>query len=225
MNVMEELSDDKWDHDLPADKWKDYEHTTYIKIDVSFNRMTYNEVCQRVVDHNETQEEQGWFDEHELMGDDNDDISYLEDYLIQKDPPYYVDKDEERSKQKGCKLLVVPYIKPPTYKTEKFEDEVRENRLIGPEMMQETTDKGTIRFEKKGSLAPRYVGPFKILERICLVAYRLRLPQELSSAHDTFHVSNLKKCLADATLQVPLEEIKADKTFRFVEELEEIIDR
>nr|GEZ87918.1 putative reverse transcriptase domain-containing protein [Tanacetum cinerariifolium] len=71
--------------------------------------------------------------------------------------------------------------------------------------------KCVVRFGKKGKLAPRYVGPFEILERIGLVAYRLRLPEELNSVHDTFHVSNLKKCLADANLHVPLEEIKIAK--------------
>ncbi|GJV90472.1 hypothetical protein Tco_1538285 [Tanacetum coccineum] len=85
--------------------------------------------------------------------------------------------------------------------------------------------KGVVRFGKKGKLAPRYVGPFEILERIGLVAYRLRLPEELNSVHDTFHVSNLKKCLADANLHVPLDEIKVDKTLRFVEEPVEIMDR
>ncbi|GJZ76026.1 putative reverse transcriptase domain-containing protein [Tanacetum coccineum] len=85
--------------------------------------------------------------------------------------------------------------------------------------------KGVVRFGKKGKLAPRYVGPFEILERIGLVAYRLRLPEELSSVHDTFHVSNLKKYLADANLHVPLNEIKVDKTLRFVEEPVEIMDR
>ncbi|GKD21113.1 hypothetical protein Tco_1222816, partial [Tanacetum coccineum] len=71
---------------------------------------------------------------------------------------------------------------------------------------------------KNGKLAPRYVGPFEILERIGPVAYQLRLPKELSGVHDTFHVSNLKKCLADASLHVPLDEIKVDKTLCFVEE-------
>ncbi|GKF66200.1 hypothetical protein Tco_0192717 [Tanacetum coccineum] len=85
--------------------------------------------------------------------------------------------------------------------------------------------KGVIRFGKKGKLAPRYVGPFEILERIGPVAYRLRLPEELSGVHDTFHVSNLKKCLVDASLHVPLDEIKVDKTLRFVEEPVEIMDR
>nr|GEX33399.1 putative reverse transcriptase domain-containing protein [Tanacetum cinerariifolium] len=56
-------------------------------------------------------------------------------------------------------------------------------------------------------------------------AYRLRLPNELSEVHDTFHVSNLKKCLADANLHVPLDEIKVDKTFHFVEKPVKIMDR
>nr|GEU41246.1 putative reverse transcriptase domain, ribonuclease H-like domain, aspartic peptidase domain protein [Tanacetum cinerariifolium] len=84
---------------------------------------------------------------------------------------------------------------------------------------------GVIRFERKGKLAPRYVGPFEILERIGPVTYRLRLPEELSGVHDTFHVSNLKKCLADASLHVPLDEIKVDKTLHFVEKPVEIMDR
>ncbi|GJT92993.1 putative reverse transcriptase domain-containing protein [Tanacetum coccineum] len=84
--------------------------------------------------------------------------------------------------------------------------------------------KGVVCFGKKGKLAPRYVGPFEILERIGPVAYRLRLPQELSNVHDTFHVSNLKKCLADVNLHVPLEEIKVDKTLCFVKEPVEIME-
>nr|GEW26719.1 putative reverse transcriptase domain-containing protein [Tanacetum cinerariifolium] len=85
--------------------------------------------------------------------------------------------------------------------------------------------KVVIRFEKRGKLALRYVGPFEILERIGHVAYRLRFPEDLSSVHDTFHVSNLKKCLADASLHVLLDEIKIDKTLHFVEDPVEIMDR
>ncbi|GJS09010.1 hypothetical protein Tco_0365806 [Tanacetum coccineum] len=58
--------------------------------------------------------------------------------------------------------------------------------------------KGVVWFGKKGKSAPRFVGPFEILERIGLVAYRLRLPEELSSVHDTFLVSNLLKVFANA---------------------------
>ncbi|GJX26931.1 putative reverse transcriptase domain-containing protein [Tanacetum coccineum] len=85
--------------------------------------------------------------------------------------------------------------------------------------------KGMICFGKKGKLAPRFVGPFEITERIGPVSYRLRLPQVLSSVYDTFHVSNIKKCLADPTLHVPLEEIQVDAKLNFVEEPIEILVR
>nr|GEY28948.1 putative reverse transcriptase domain-containing protein [Tanacetum cinerariifolium] len=85
--------------------------------------------------------------------------------------------------------------------------------------------KGVVRFGKKGKLVPRYVGPFEILDRIGLVAYRLRLPEGLNNMHDTFHVSNLKNCMADANLHVPLDEIKVDKKLRFVKEPIDILDR
>ncbi|GJY99024.1 putative reverse transcriptase domain-containing protein [Tanacetum coccineum] len=112
--------------------------------------------------------------------------------------------------------------------------EIGEGQLIGLEIVQETTkkilqikyrlrDKGVVRFGKKGKLAPRFVGPFEITERIGLVAYQLRLPQELNDVHDMFHVSNLKKCLADPTLNIPLEEIQVDAKLNFVEEPVEIL--
>ncbi|GKB49915.1 putative reverse transcriptase domain-containing protein [Tanacetum coccineum] len=112
--------------------------------------------------------------------------------------------------------------------------EIGESSLIGPELVQETTDKVVLIKEKLKAARDRqksYVDnrrkplEFEILERIGLVAYRLRLPEELNGVHDTFHVSNLKKCLADASLHVPLDEIKVDKTLRFVEEPVEIMDR
>ncbi|GKA86355.1 hypothetical protein Tco_0808066, partial [Tanacetum coccineum] len=76
--------------------------------------------------------------------------------------------------------------------------DIRRKRLefeMGDRVMLKVSPwKCDIRFGKKSELALRYVGPFEILERISLVAYRLRLPKELSGVHDTFHVSNLKKC-------------------------------
>ncbi|GJX60249.1 putative reverse transcriptase domain-containing protein [Tanacetum coccineum] len=67
--------------------------------------------------------------------------------------------------------------------------------------------KGVIRFGKRGKLNPRYIRPFKIIAKIGTVAYRLELPEKLSRVHNTFHVSKLKKCLADEPLAIPLDEI------------------
>ncbi|GJY90554.1 putative reverse transcriptase domain-containing protein [Tanacetum coccineum] len=144
---------------------------------------------------------------------------------------------------------------------------IGEGQLIGPELVQETTEKilqikdrlkaacdrqtsyadkrrkplefsvgdyvllkvspwkGVLRFRKKGKLAPRFVGPFEIIEKVGPVAYRLDLLEELDGVHDTFHMSNLKKCLADPTLQVPLDEIQVDAKLNFVEEPVEILER
>ncbi|GJX48200.1 putative reverse transcriptase domain-containing protein [Tanacetum coccineum] len=145
--------------------------------------------------------------------------------------------------------------------------EVREGQLIGPKLVQETTEKisqikdrlkdardrqksyankrrkplefsvgeyvllngahgkGVVHFGKKGKLAHRFGEPFEITERIGVVAYRLRLPEELNGVHDMFHVSNLKKCLADPTLQVPLYEIQVDAKLNFIEEPVEILEQ
>nr|GEW90830.1 putative reverse transcriptase domain-containing protein [Tanacetum cinerariifolium] len=145
--------------------------------------------------------------------------------------------------------------------------EVRESKLIRPEIIQKTTDKivqikerlkaardrqksyadnrrklldfsvgdkvllkvsprkGVVRFGKRSKLSPRNVGSFEIVDRAGPVAYRLRLPQDLVRIHDTFHVSNLNKCLTDVNLYVPIKEVKIDNKLHFVEEPMEIMDR
>nr|GFC57626.1 putative reverse transcriptase domain-containing protein [Tanacetum cinerariifolium] len=85
--------------------------------------------------------------------------------------------------------------------------------------------KGVVRFGKRGKLNPRYVGSFRVLEKVRTVAYKLELPQELSRVHNTFHVSNLKKCYSDDPLTVSLDGLCIDVQLHFVEEPVEIIDR
>ncbi|GKE21682.1 putative reverse transcriptase domain-containing protein [Tanacetum coccineum] len=116
--------------------------------------------------------------------------------------------------------------------------EVGQVQLTGPEMVQETTKKvgdrvmlkvspwkGVVHFGKRGKLNPRYVKPFMVLEKIRTVSYNLELPQELSRFHNTFHVSNLKKCYSDEPLAVLLEGLHVDDKLRFVEEPIEIMDQ
>nr|GEZ11992.1 putative reverse transcriptase domain-containing protein [Tanacetum cinerariifolium] len=85
--------------------------------------------------------------------------------------------------------------------------------------------KGVIRFGKRGKLSPRYIGPFKIMSRIDSLAYKLELSQELSGIHITFHGANLKKCLFDENLVIPIDEIKLDEKLHFKEEPVEIMDQ
>nr|GFB27462.1 putative reverse transcriptase domain-containing protein [Tanacetum cinerariifolium] len=93
---------------------------------------------------------------------------------------------------------------------------------IGDKVMLKVSPwKGVVRFGKRGKLNPRYVGPFKVLEEIGKVAYKLELPEELSIVHNTFHVSNLKKCHADKPLAVPLDGLHFDDKLHFESRFDE----
>nr|GEX76532.1 putative retroelement [Tanacetum cinerariifolium] len=83
---------------------------------------------------------------------------------------------------------------------------------------------GVVRFGKRGKLNPRYIGPFKVLAKVGTIAYRLKLLEQLSRVHSTFHVSNLKKCLSDKPCAISLDEIHIDEKLRFIEEPLEIMD-
>ncbi|GJT90125.1 putative reverse transcriptase domain-containing protein [Tanacetum coccineum] len=74
-------------------------------------------------------------------------------------------------------------------------------------MLKVSPHKGVIRFGKRGKLNPRYIGPFKILERIGPVAYKLELPEEISNVYSTFHILNLKKCLSDESFVILMKEL------------------
>ncbi|GJR54145.1 hypothetical protein Tco_1404666 [Tanacetum coccineum] len=85
--------------------------------------------------------------------------------------------------------------------------------------------KEVVHFGKLGKLNPRYVGPFKGLEKVGAVAYKLKLPQEPSRVQNMCHVSNLKKCYADEPLVVLLDGLHIDDKLYFIEEPVEIMDR
>ncbi|GJV32236.1 putative reverse transcriptase domain-containing protein [Tanacetum coccineum] len=117
--------------------------------------------------------------------------------------------------------------------------EVGYTQLTSPEIIHETTkkivqikqriqaarDRQKSYADVRRKLNPRYIGPFKVLAKVGTIAYKLELPQQLSKVHSTFHVSNLKKCLSDELLAIPLDEIHIDDKLHFVEEPVDIVDR
>ncbi|KAL0554438.1 hypothetical protein IC582_008359 [Cucumis melo] len=85
--------------------------------------------------------------------------------------------------------------------------------------------KGVLRFERRGKLSPRFVGPFEILERIGPVAYRLALPPSLSTVHNVFHVSMLRKYVPDPSHVVDYEPLEIDENLSYVEQPVEVLAR
>ncbi|KAL4028439.1 hypothetical protein IC575_011636 [Cucumis melo] len=85
--------------------------------------------------------------------------------------------------------------------------------------------KGVLRFERRGNLSPRFVGPFEILERIGPVAYRLALPPSLSAVHDVFHVSMLRNYVPDPSHVVDYEPLEIDENLSYIEQPVEVLAR
>ncbi|XP_028556387.1 uncharacterized protein LOC114581130 [Dendrobium catenatum] len=102
--------------------------------------------------------------------------------------------------------------------------ETGERKIIGADLVDDATEKGVKRFGKVGKLSPRYVGPFEISERVGSVAYRLDLPSHMSRVHNVFHISSLRKYIADEAHKINTESIDIQPDLTFVDEPEKIID-
>ena len=88
-----------------------------------------------------------------------------------------------------------------------------------------STTRGVQRFGVKGKLAPRYVGPYEIIEECGPVAFRLRLPSRLAAIHDVFHISQLKKCIRVPTEIIDQQEISMEPDLSYVEYPLRILDQ
>ncbi|KAB2625897.1 S ribonuclease [Pyrus ussuriensis x Pyrus communis] len=109
--------------------------------------------------------------------------------------------------------------------------EVGERVLVGPEIVEETTQnvqlspwRGVVRFGKKGKLSPRYIGPYIVTERVGEVAYRLELPPELAKVHNVFHVSMLRHYVADPLHVIPPQPLEINPDLTYDEEPLTILD-
>ena len=85
--------------------------------------------------------------------------------------------------------------------------------------------KGVLRFGKRGKLSPRYIGPYRIVERIGEVAYRLELPSDLDRIHDVFHVSMLRKYIPDPSHVLTEQPVEIQENLTYEEEPMQILDR
>jgi hypothetical protein len=85
--------------------------------------------------------------------------------------------------------------------------------------------KGVQRFGLKGKLSPRFIGPFEVIDKIGVAAYRLRLPETMSQIHNVFHVSMLRKCLSDPLTVTSMEALPIHEDLSFEETPVQILDR
>ncbi|XP_052204026.1 uncharacterized protein LOC127809301 [Diospyros lotus] len=83
----------------------------------------------------------------------------------------------------------------------------------------------SMRNRKQGKLSPRFMGPYRIIERVGPLAYRLALPNELAGFHDLFHVSQLRKFIPDPRMEVPEEEVEVSQNLTYIERPVKILDR
>ncbi|GJV70952.1 putative reverse transcriptase domain-containing protein [Tanacetum coccineum] len=195
--------------------WRHYLYSTKCVV------FTDHKSLQHILDQKELNMRQRWW--LELLSD--------YDYEI----PYHPGKEnvvaDALSRKERSKPLRIVQIKSRIQAArdrQKSYADVRQKPLEFQEgdkaMLKVSPWKGVIRFGKREKLNPRYIGPFKIIAKVGTVAYQLEIPEQLSRVHSTFHVLNLKKCMFDKPLVIPLDEIQVDGKLHFIEEPVEVMD-
>ncbi|GJZ27343.1 hypothetical protein Tco_0571596 [Tanacetum coccineum] len=185
-----------WDRHLPLVKFS-YNNSYHASIKAALYEALYGRKCRSPVSWSEVGDSQ--LTSPELIRDTTEKIVQIKNHLL-----------TARSRQKS---YVDRRLKP-------LEFEVGDMVLL-----KISPWKGIVHFGKRGKLSPRYIGPFKIVARVGPVAYTLELTEELKGIHSTFHVSNLKKCLAEGDVIVSMEEIQLDNKLHMIEEPVKIVDK
>nr|GEW17199.1 putative reverse transcriptase domain-containing protein [Tanacetum cinerariifolium] len=123
------------------------------------------------------------------------------------------------------KALYGRMCRSPVYWSEVGESQLTGLELVNKVMLKVSQWRGVIHFGKLRKLSRRFIGPFKVIKRIGPVAYKLELPDKLRGIHDTFHVSNLKRCFVNDDVVIPLDEVQLDDKLYFIEKPVKIMDR
>nr|GEV68047.1 reverse transcriptase domain-containing protein [Tanacetum cinerariifolium] len=185
-----------WDRHFPLVEFS-YNNSYHASINVAPYEALYERKCRSPICWSEVGDSQ--LTGPELIRDTTEKIVQIEDHLL-----------ASRSRQKS---YADKRVKPLEFK-------------VGDIVLLKVSPwKGVVRFGKRGNLSPRYIRPFKILARVGPVAYTLELLEELKGIHSTFHVSNLKRCLAKGDVVVPVDEIQLDDKLHMIEEPVEVVDR
>ncbi|GKE11793.1 putative reverse transcriptase domain-containing protein [Tanacetum coccineum] len=185
-----------WDRHLPLVEFS-YNNSYHTSITAAPYEALYGRKCRSPVCWNEVKDSQ--LTGPELIRDTTEKIVQIKNHLL-----------TVRSRQKSYADRRV--------KSLEFE-------VVDMVLLKVSPWKGVVCFRKRGKLSPCYIGPFKILARVGQAAYTLELPKELKGIHSTFHVSNLKKCLAESDIAVSIDEIQLDDKLHMIEEPVEVLDR